>query len=72
MAGKDTAAFPRSGKATQTGMALRDYFAAKALLGMLSGPAGAQIVNNPDEQAMLATSLAAYAIADTMLQARAA
>lgn len=52
----------------ETGMSLRDYFAAKALLGILSGPASREGVQMKEwfdipEQA--------YKLADAMLQARA-
>jgi hypothetical protein len=45
-----------------SGMTLRDYFAAKAMQGMLSDTA---LVGTPDEFA-----IKAYAMADAMLKAR--
>ena len=51
-------------QAVQSGISVRDYFAAKAMQGILSDPA----IDHPAEQ--LATF--SYAIADAMLKARAA
>jgi len=72
---KNPAAFPlpaevaRSGRTivdTQHGMTLRDYFAAQAIIGLISSqPADlsiSAIINN--------APLEAYAIADAMLKAR--
>ncbi len=61
-------AFPT--RANGTGMPLRDYFAAKALQGMLARPKSAPAYpfqNDPDGYAG-----AAYAFADAMIKARAA
>lgn len=62
----DIPAFPRPSSGTvqyaQTGMTLRDYFAAKAMQGLISEPS---IQGTMDEFAHRA-----YAIADAMLTAR--
>jgi hypothetical protein len=58
---KDTPAFP-DGKGTK-GMTLRDYFAAKAMQGMLSENSGIRYPT--DELAKFA-----YAVADEMMKAR--
>jgi hypothetical protein len=49
---------------TQPGNSLRDYFAAAALQGMLAGPSGARVFDNPRLVACLA-----FGIADEMLRA---
>jgi hypothetical protein len=51
------------------GMSLRDYFAAKALNGLLSQPAGAQNVSCYDDAD--AAARWAYSFADAMLAERA-
>ena len=71
-------AFPiGSGDMRDPGMTLRDYFAAKALLGLIAEPpwsVGASGVasrlsdHTPDEALNFAT--AAYRLADAMLKAR--
>lgn len=62
---KDTGgpAFPRTQWPNETGMTLRDYFAAKAMQGMLAESGGGALHN---------TNLSdfAYLIADAMLKAR--
>jgi len=54
-------AFPRGTSSTYTGMTLRDYFAAKALQGLLASD-----VNAPLEQ----FASQSYLVADEMLKAR--
>lgn len=55
-----------------SGMTLRDYFAAKAMQGMLSGPAGHAILDDktPGGAAFRATAAVSYEVADAMLAAR--
>ena len=48
------------------GMSLRDYFAAKAMQGMLSGGSNTLIINNKK----MDLEKAAYLVADAMLEAR--
>lgn len=56
-------AFPVPGSGLSTGMTLRDYFAAKAMQGMLA--------NSRTEGTMAADVIdAAWAVADAMLEAR--
>ena len=55
----------RHGNSSQTGMSLRDYFAAKALQGLLAFP-GMEYADAPPEVA----ARDAYAMADAMLAAR--
>ena len=57
------AAFPNPHRTDELGMTLRDYFAAKALQGMLAESGGGALHN---------TNLSefAYLIADAMLKAR--
>ena len=52
-------------KAYYPGMTLRDYFAAKAMQGLLSGTMGPDLVWSQDEAAETA-----YNVADAMLEAR--
>ncbi len=54
-------AFPNPNRTDQTGMALRDYFAAKAMQGLLASE-----VNAPLE----AFATRAYEVADAMMEAR--
>ena len=54
-------AFPNPNRTDQTGMALRDYFAAKAMQGLLASDVYAPIES-------FATR--AYAMADAMMEAR--
>ena len=65
---KHSPAFPTTGPDHGyygTGMSLRDYFAAKAMQGILTDPNVAMgDYDNP------ATARAAYAMADAMLEAR--
>ncbi len=57
-------AFPRTGWPNETGMTLRDYFAAKAMQGLFScGKAH-------DENTAHVTAKASYLMADAMLKAR--
>ncbi len=57
-------AFPRPGWPNETGMTLRDYFAAKAMQGLFScGKAH-------DEHTAHVTEKASYLMADAMLKAR--
>jgi hypothetical protein len=57
-------AFPRTGWPNETGMTLRDYFAAKAMQGLFScGEAH-------DEHTAHVTAKASYLMADAMLKAR--
>lgn len=64
-------AFPVLGRggsgplATDPGMTLRDYFAAKAI-----GPLLQQIKTYPDENWRMGIAIDAYAMADAMLAAR--
>ncbi len=63
---KDTGgpAFPRTQWPNETGMTLRDYFAAKAMQGLFScGKAH-------DEHTAHVTAKASYLMADAMLKAR--
>ena len=62
-------AFPQvstnpDGDLYQPGMTLRDYFAAKAMQGLLSDPDWRQDMNFDN------TALAAYKMADAMIKAR--
>ena len=59
-------AFPNPHRTDMTGMTLRDYFAAKAMQGLLSDPDWRQDMNFED------TAHAAYKQADAMLKAHAA
>ena len=54
-------AFPRTQWPNETGMTLRDYFAAKAMQGILADP------NTPE---IMDIAGAAYEVADAMLKAR--
>lgn len=60
---KDISAFPREDGGVHRGMTLRDYFAAKAMQGMLSENSGIRYPT--DELAKFA-----YAVADEMMKAR--
>ncbi len=51
----------------EEGMTLRDYFAAKAMQGIMSCRSGGQLVNNDIAENI---SHMAYCIADAMLKAR--
>ena len=66
MISKDTGgpAFPRTQWQNETGMTLRDYFAAKALQGMIA----ADYNLAPEYVPSIAAS--AYVLADAMLRAR--
>jgi hypothetical protein len=57
-------AFPNPHLTDQLGMSLRDYMAAKAMLGLLSDPGWRQDMDFED------TAHAAYLMADAMLKAR--
>ncbi|MEY0663857.1 hypothetical protein AB7281_14585 [Providencia rettgeri] len=66
------AAFPASGHpdmqfVAQEGMELRDYFAAKAMQGILANPAQLDNVNDKSAEWV---SRDAYLVADAMLKAR--
>jgi hypothetical protein len=70
---KDTGgpAFPRTQWPNETGMTLRDYFAAKAMQGLLAGldrEARRFIERDPEPAATM--SKACYSMADAMLKAR--
>lgn len=58
-------AFPSTAPVSDTGMALRDYFAGVALAGMLNAPMGKYL--HKDTAQMVAD---AYKIADQMLEHR--
>ena len=60
----DTQAFPNPHRTDMTGMTLRDYFAAKALQGMLASG------NLPKTMPDADLAECAYALADAMLKAR--
>lgn len=51
----------------ESGMTLRDYFAAKAMQAMISNPS---IIDNDSDGAINYASSAAYKFADAMLKAR--
>lgn len=53
----------------QEGMTLRDYFAAKAMQGVMGSGTAMQIGTNHRE-AMLDMAVALYSMADAMLEAR--
>lgn len=66
------AAFPASGHpdmqfVAQEGMTLRDYFAAKAMNGILSNPA---MIDTATDQTIEWVAKNAYQMADAMLKAR--
>lgn len=71
-------AFPQvatdpDGDLWQPGMTLRDYFAAKAIAGILANPdisASAARCNVSTNEFREDTAIAAYAMADAMLKAR--
>lgn len=71
------AAFPLGaneygGHGSEFGMSLRDYFAAKAMQGMLSnGDWVSNMVNATGQEADEVVGIAAYEIADAMLRERA-
>ncbi len=68
---RDMLAFPWSDpeqNSGATGMKLRDYFAAKALAGMLANPQGDY--SPLTKSAVLGYAADAYACADAMLNAR--
>lgn len=54
----------------QQGMTLRDYFAAKAMQGMLADPDTARTVQKARRKMDEAVAELAYAFADAMLKAR--
>lgn len=60
---KNISAFPHENFLSHRGMTLRDYFAAKAMQGMLSENSG---IRYPNEE----LAQFAYAVADAMLKAR--
>jgi hypothetical protein len=60
----ETQAFPNPHRTDVTGMSLRDYFAAKAMQGLLSDPDWRQDMDFED------TAHAAHLMADAMLKAR--
>ena len=57
---KDIPAFPRTQWPNEKGMTLRDYFAAKAMQGMITR----RVLNDYED------ALIAYKIADAMMKAR--
>jgi hypothetical protein len=57
-------AFPNPHRTDMTGMSLRDYFAAKAMQGLLSDPDWRQDMDFEE------TAHAAYTMADAILKAR--
>ncbi len=67
-------AFPRDEHVHgHNGMTLRDYFAAKALVGLIAEPVegcGEAMVHNVGDAACALFAKAAYAMADAMLKAR--
>jgi len=54
-------AFPNSNRTDETGMSLRDYFAAKAMQGLLASDVNASLKVFANQ---------AYAVADAMMEAR--
>jgi hypothetical protein len=70
----NTPAFPcewdyiGSNREAANGMTLRDYFAAKALTGLIGGRSWAHVQG--DDAVISAWANAAYAVADAMLKAR--
>ena len=67
------AAFPQSGYerwSPEGGMTLRDYFAAKAMQGMLAYPGDEQRGSHHNNNDYDGVSSMAYAYADAMLEAR--
>jgi hypothetical protein len=60
----DTQAFPNPHRTDMTGMTLRDYFAAKAMQGLLASG------NLPKTMPDADLAECAYALADAMLKAR--
>lgn len=54
------------------GITLRDYFAAKVLLALVSGRAWGRIAPGSDVEMMAIWASSAYSLADAMLKARAA
>lgn len=52
----------------QTGMSLRDYFAAKAMQGFAASPS---MIDSNDSRAITYVTAASYAMADAMLAERA-
>jgi hypothetical protein len=63
---KDIPAFPRTQWPNETGMTLRDYFAAKAMQAILM--ARYPVTKDPDAEHKIA--VAAYQGADAMMKAR--
>ena len=61
---KDIPAFPRTQWPNETGMSLRDYFAAQAMQGMLSACTG---WSESDQERLAKCS---YKMADEMMKAR--
>ena len=71
---KNIPAFPRLSDdyvPEQFGMSLRDYFAAKAMQGILSNPAYEEICKDfSAEKALNMVTTVSFGIADAMLKAR--
>ncbi len=67
-----TPAFPTPTHNLQNdGMTLRDYFAAKAMQGMIGCPKWREEANeDPDMDVSTYTAISAYEMADAMLRAR--
>jgi hypothetical protein len=65
---KDTGgrAFPQQFD-DQDGMTLRDYFAAKAMQGLLSNPS---MIDRVDTECLIWIAQRSYEVADAMLEAR--
>lgn len=62
----DSSAFPHDPETESRGMSLRDYFAAKALAGLLAAPEG----KFPDQLDLADFAPNAYYLADCMIAAR--
>jgi hypothetical protein len=66
---KDIPAFPRTQSPNETGMTLRDYFAARAMQGQLS--IFENVIALAREQIKLEdVCIASYEVADAMMKAR--
>ena len=63
---QNLSAFPYESYARQ-GMTLRDYFAAKALQGLISNP---NLKNESDDTLEVALANSSYGLADAMLERR--
>lgn len=63
-------AFPNSFMRNDTGMSLRDYFAASALSALIQNPPAIGVDVNAGTNLIWAATRRAYAFADAMLSAR--